>query len=166
LSSKTCYNLAHGTSPAPSDLSCRPWPSEGDWHDALCPTDGGADETGLYRTDMAGELLAGRARATRGEGEAPVRRGRTRARHHPPPPPTPVRNEKGKSDAPQPSWCPPSREPPEARPTARQFGARPPHLCHPPCGGRRPRPAYRGETLPTLWGSIPALSWPRRIHHH
>src|SRR5215468_10258843 len=82
--------------------------------DALCPTDCGADETSLYRTYLAGQLLAGAVRATAGAGSSTEGRSRSPAGHDPRPHPASVRDEKRKSDVPQYGWCPSLRQSSEA----------------------------------------------------
>jgi hypothetical protein len=71
-----------------------------------------------------------------------------------------------KATRPHHDWRPHVSQPPEARSTARQSGARPPSLCHTPRRRRSPRPEHAGETLRRLWGSVPPVACPRSIHHH
>jgi len=83
LSRKSWYIRRDGKHSAPRDIPFRADARARHGHAPLCPTDGGADETGLYRTYVAGELLASAVRATAGAGSRLEGGSRSPAGHDP-----------------------------------------------------------------------------------
>src|SRR5262245_7314833 len=60
------YNIPHEIDPATRDLYFRLCAGQCDEHYPLLPTNGGADEAGLYRTQVGSELLASPTRSACG----------------------------------------------------------------------------------------------------
>src|SRR5262249_41932083 len=89
FSSQSWYKGGHGKYPATRHSPLGACTGQGEGCDTLCPTDRGADETGLYRAHLAGALLAGAGRAAGGGGNPPESKKRTPTGHppraHPPP---------------------------------------------------------------------------------
>jgi hypothetical protein len=101
FSSQSWYKGGHGKDPATrhSPLCACTGPGEG--CDTLCPTERGADDTGLERAHLAGALLAGAVRAAGGAGNSAAGSSRSLSGHEPRPHAASVRDEQRKSDAPR-----------------------------------------------------------------